>query len=119
MDHHDVSMLSIKNIISYVLLPLAYIFNLCLINGTFPDKMKIAKIIPVFKKGKREEISNYRPIALLSQFSKILEKLFSIKLSSFLKHCEILSPAQFGFRQSYSTSYALLNLCQMTYESIP
>ena len=54
----------------------------------------------------------------MSQFSKILEKIFSIKLSNILNHCEILSPAQFRFRQTYSTPHALLNLCQMTYESI-
>ena len=45
--------------------------------GIFPDNMKVAKVVPLFKAGDRSVFSNYRPISLLSQFSKILEKLFN------------------------------------------
>ena len=45
--------------------------------GIFPSEMKIAKVIPLFKNGNKSDFSNYRPISLLSQFSKILEKLFN------------------------------------------
>jgi len=50
------------------------IFNLSLSTGQVPSKLKIAKIIPVYKKGKVDVLSNYRPISLLSIFDKLLEK---------------------------------------------
>ena len=54
--------------------------------------MKIAKVIPIFKSGEKGVFTNYRPISLLPQFSKILEKLYSDKLDSFLFKYSILSP---------------------------
>ena len=61
-------------------LTIAHIFNLSLFCGVFPDYMKIAKIIPIFKNGQKTEFTNYRSISILSQFSKILEKLFNRRL---------------------------------------
>ena len=55
-----------------------------LLNGVFPDNMKVAKVVPLFKAGDRSVFSNYRPISLLSQFSKILEKLFNERLDKFI-----------------------------------
>ena len=55
--------------------PLSKIFNLSLSTSIYPDKLKIAKTIPVFKKGDQHQISNYRPISLLSNLNKILEKI--------------------------------------------
>jgi len=75
----------IKDVMTFVVKPLTYIFNLSLQIGIFPDSMKIAKVIPIFKNGDTHSFSNYRPISLLSQFSKILEKLFEIRLYSFIK----------------------------------
>ena len=62
--------------------PLALLFEPCFALGIFPDKLKIAKILPVLKKGDRQEISNYRSISILSCLSKILEKLM-LELSLF------------------------------------
>ena len=58
-----------------ILLALSHIFNLSIRNGEFIECLKVAKICPVFKKGDPRKISNYRPISLLSNFSKILEKI--------------------------------------------
>jgi hypothetical protein len=69
--------------------------------------MKHAKVIPAHKKGNKHDISNYRPISLLSSFSKIFEKVLYIRLSSFLDHCSILSTAQYGFMKKRSTADAL------------
>ena len=69
--------------------------------------MKLAKIIPVFKSGDRFKFSNYIPISLLSQFSKILEKIFNKRLTSFIEAQHILSDGQYGFRNNHSTSLAL------------
>ena len=64
----------------------------------------------MFKSGIKGDCSNYRPISLLPQFSKILEKLFNSRLSAFIDKNEINNPSQYGFRENMSTSYALTEL---------
>ena len=88
---------------------LADLYNLCITDSVFPTRLKLAKVIPVYKYGDKTQPTNYRPISLLSHFSKILEKLISTNLLSFLAQNNILSPQQFGFRQGLSTTLALLN----------
>jgi len=56
--------------------PLTYICNAVLSTGVFPDRLKYAIVKPIFKKGNKQEISNYRPISLLTSFSKIIENSF-------------------------------------------
>ena len=89
--------------------PLCYIYNLSINAGIFPDKLKIAKVIPIFKKGDKSEISNYRPISLLSVFSKVFEKIVVKRIISFLSKYAIISDNQFGFRPNHSTTTALLS----------
>ena len=109
-DADGLSMNIVKHIITLILKPLTHIFNTSFKTGVFPDKFKIAKVIPVFKSGIKENCSNYRPISLLPQFSKILEKLFNSRLSAFLDKNNIINPSQYGFRENMSTSYALTEL---------
>ena len=86
---------------------LCYIFNLSLDTGIFPSALKIAKTIPIPKTNdNKSSLSNYRPISLLSIFSKIFESLFSARLSSFLNKYNILYDHQYGFRPKYSTKLA-------------
>ena len=84
---------------------LSYIFNLSLSQGKFISNFKHAKIIPLFKKGSAKDVSNYRPISLLSCFSKILEKLVYNRLYSFLEKSNAINEHQFGFRKKHSTSH--------------
>ena len=72
--------------------------------------MKIAKIIPLFKSGSKNEFNNYRPISLLTQLSKILGKLFNNRLNKFVTNSKILNSCQYGFREGISTSHALVEL---------
>ena len=67
-----------------ILLALAHIFNLSLSSGKFVDAFKVAKVIPVFKKGSTYDVNNHRPMSLLSVLSKILEKIVYKRLVSFL-----------------------------------
>ena len=82
---------------------LTYFFNLCLQTATFPDRLKIALVVPIFKSGDKTRFTNYRPISLLPIFSKILEKLLHINITSFLINNNILTESQFGFRQQRGT----------------
>ena len=67
--------------------PLSFIYNLSISTGTVPAQMKLAKVIPVYKKGDRCSPGNYRPISMLSVFDKMLEKLMYKRIISFLdKH---------------------------------
>ena len=79
--------------------------------GVVPDQMKIAKIVPVFKAGNQKILNNYYiPISILPAFSKILEKLVSIRLINFIESQNILYKHQYGFRQNYSTIHKILHL---------
>ena len=90
--------------------PLAYICNLSFSVGIFPEKLKIAKILPVFKNGDVSNFSNFRPISILPCFSKVLEKLVHSRLSDFLLKFDILNHHQYSFRQHHSTYMAVLEL---------
>ena len=86
------------------------IFNTSFATGIFPEKLKVAKVIPIHKKDSKLECSNYRPISLLSNIDKILEKLMHNRLMKFLTEQKILYLKQFGFRKNFSTAHAIINL---------
>ena len=100
----------IKTIINYIAQPLMHIFNLSLSNGVFPDKLKTAKVTPIFKSDGKLSMNNYRPISVLPTFSKLLEKLMYNRLLKFLDANSILSSSQYGFRNKHCTYMALANL---------
>ena len=108
----------LKGVISSIADPLEHIFNLSITSGVFPEQMKIAKVIPLFKKGNTLDASNYRPISLLSSLSKILEKLIFLRTVKFLKQNNTFTNSQFGFRQKHSTIHALLNFVDKVAHSI-
>lgn len=105
----NVQPIHLKCISHVISTPLAYVINLMFKTGIFPSQLKKAKIIPVFKKGDRTSIVSYRPIAILSSYSKIIEKCIEKRLSKYLTKFRILSTQQFGFRAGYSTDFALLS----------
>ena len=75
----------LKTLKSLLSKPLAHLFNCSFLSGVVPDKLKVARVIPVFKKGPRTLMTNYRPISLLSIFNKLLEKMvFSIKMKCYI-----------------------------------
>ena len=93
---------------------LKHIFNISLAKGVFPDKLKIVRVTPTFKKGKKTLLNNYRPISALPCFSKLPERMFN-RLYKFLVENNTLYQKQFGFQNAHSTEHAILQLAnQMT-----
>jgi hypothetical protein len=89
---------------------LSYLVNLSLTNGVFPEPLKISLIKPLFKKGNKESVENYRPIALLSVISKVFEKAFHVRVLSYLDKFKIIKAEQFGFQRGKSTTLAAFTL---------
>ena len=92
--------------------PLSTIFNLSIRTGIHPELLKSAKVIPIFKKGSKLQTCNYRPISLLSNLNKILEKIMFTRVYSFLEENNILYKLQFGFRKKHSTNHALIDITE-------
>lgn len=115
---HEISISVIKTNSYNLAIPLSILFNQSINNGKFPQRLKHATVIPIHKKGSKEEISNYRPISLLSTFSKIFEKLIKPFLINYLDAKNILHPKQFGFRRGLSTFDALNTLNEEIFSTL-
>ena len=100
----------LKLSIYYISTPLTYMCNRMLLSGAFPTRLKFAEVKPIFKKGDKNVISNYRPISLLTSFSKIFEKVIYSRIYHHINHNHILADNQFGFRPASSTDTATYNL---------
>ena len=88
--------------------PLMEITNNSILQGTFPGKLKLAKVVPVYKSDDATDPNNYRPISLLSIFNRIFEKLVNKRLKSFLEVNDVFYESQYGFREKHSTQHAIL-----------
>lgn len=108
----EISNIVLKNINTYVVDVLAFLFNRSIVKGVFPNSLKLAKIIPLFKKGDASIASNYRPISLLPVVSKLFEKLMKKRMLKFMNKNQFFSDGQFGFREGRSTEVALLVFCE-------
>ena len=90
----------------------ADLFNFSLSSGVFPSLLKIAKVLLVYKKDSKQYCRNYRPISLLSNIEKRLEKLMCKRVYQFLTESNIIYDLQFGFRPNVPTAQALINLTE-------
>ena len=108
--YNDVSSKLLKVIAPVIIKPLTLLINQVLNTGLFPDKLKIAKVIPIYKKGDPQLFENYRPISLLPTISKVLEKIIHKQLASYFDEYGLFFPNQYGFRPKHSTEYAALEL---------
>ena len=90
--------------------PLVFICNLSMITGTFPDQLKIAKVLPLYKSDDPKIFSNYRPVSVLPVISKVLERIMYNRLIKYLNDNKILYAFQFGFRKNHSAAMALITL---------
>ena len=98
--------------------PLTHIFNLSFSFGIIPDSLKIALVTPIFKGNEQNKFENYRPISVLSCFSKLLEKLMTKRLTQFIERNKILSKHQYGFRRNRSTEHAIIDFVDKIIQAI-
>ena len=99
----DIGNYIIKKVAKEIVKPLTLIFNLSISTGVVPNKLKIAKVIPIYKRQNAEIFSNYRPVSLL-------ERLVFDKCIDYINTYEVLNDKQFGFRSKHSTYMAIIEL---------
>ena len=109
VDSDGISSIFLKKIALTISKPLLLIFTKSFTDGEIPQQLKCSKVIPLFKSGDRASMDNYRPIALLSTFSKILEKIVCNRLSNYLENNNLLSKFQYGFRKEHSTLHPMIH----------
>ena len=87
-------------------------FNRRIELGQYPQSLKIAKVIPFFKNGNKDDPSNFRPISLLPNIGKVFERIIFDRTQNYLNVFEILSDSQFGFRHGKSTVDSIATLIE-------
>ena len=98
-------------------IPLARIINSSFENGIFPEIYKTATITPIHKDGPKNDVQNYRPISILPNFGKVIEKCMASRLFNYLSKKNIISPEQFGFQPRKNTTDAISKLVEKIYTS--
>ena len=109
---------SIKTISILMSDTLAYIYNQCIEQSVWPDALKISEIVPIYKAGSKMDVANYRPISLISNLAKILERLIYNRLYDFICKHRILSRKQFGFVKNRGTKEVLSMMTNKLYENL-
>ena len=116
--HNEITAGTLKGVLAAINDSLVYILNLSLSQGLFPDELKIANVVPIYKADDSMQFNNYRPVSLLCILSKVFEGVMYTRLSSFLESRKILFDKQFGFRKQHSTYMTLLILMDKLIKSI-
>ena len=107
----------INQIYKHIKKPLIRIFGDSIKLGVIPEKLKLAKVTPIFKSRKNEHFTNCRLISVLPCFSKILERIMYNRLYEYLTKNNLLFDKQFGFRKGHPTEHALIELVNRIYNS--
>ena len=113
-----ISVKLLKKISSALISPLTLIINQSLVTGIFPDKLKIAKVLPLFKKDDHTLMDNYRPISLLTSISKLFEKVVFSQLYDYFRNNDLFYDSQYGFLKNHSTEYAAMELTDKVLKDI-
>lgn len=108
----------IKEIINFIAEPLMILFNNCIEQAIWPDSLKKAEIVPIYKDKEKYKAENYRPISLTSNIAKLFEKIIYKRIYGFITKNKIISKNQFGFRKGMGTKDALHKLTSQLYSSI-
>ena len=108
----------IKDAADFIWKPLTMVFNSSLKYGVFPDIWKLARVTPIFKTGSKKDANNYRPISVISVFSRMLEKIVHDQLIEYLVTNKLLTRNQSAFRKLYSTVTSLINGTDYWYDNM-
>lgn len=108
--YDNISLNFIKSVSNPIIYPMSLMINQSLFSGIFPDKLKIAKVLPIHKKDAIDICNNYRPISLLPNFSKIFEKIVFNQTLEYFTSNNLFFPSQHGFRPNHSTETAATEL---------
>ena len=92
------------------------IINNSIRNGTFPDELKLAEVTPIFKKADPFDITNYRPVSLLSHVSKVYERIIFNQISAYFE--PLFSTLLTGFRKNHNTQHSLLKMLELWKKSL-
>ena len=114
--HDGISARFLKRILETVTLPLTHIINQSLCIGIFPDSLKIAKVVPLFKKGDLHILDNYRPISLLPVVSKVFEKVVFNQLYQYVTNNNLIFTSQ--KRTLHSTELASLEVVDRVFQHL-
>jgi hypothetical protein len=95
--YDEIAIEVLKSCKHVIISPLTYIIYRSLATGIFPDRLKYSEIKPIYKSGEKNLVCNYRPISLLTSFSKIFERVMFLRLRHHLTTNNILANEQFGF----------------------
>ncbi len=106
----EVSNKLLKSLFPELLEPITILVNNLIETKMFPQEMKSAKVIPIFKKGNKQDRGYYRPISLLPTISKIMEKCIDNQIRSYMEKNEYWAPTQFGFRKHHETGHAVIKM---------
>lgn len=109
-DIYEINTKIVKTITNVIIVPLTKIINHCIRQNLFPDALKLSKVIPIFKKGTRDNVTNYRPISLIPIFGKIFETALKNQISHYFEHNALFNTCQYGFRSNCSTTMAISKL---------
>ena len=101
---------ALKWCVDFISEPLSHVCNMSLQEGIFPDELKIASVIPLYKCDDPKLFNNYRPVSVLSSVSKVFERIMYNRFVSYLNEYKILFSYPFGFRKIHSTYMALMTL---------
>ena len=115
--HDELSNITLKALKTSITFPLCHIFNQSLADGMFPEKMKWAEIIPLYKGKSMDLTINYHPKSLLITTSKVLEKVIYTRVYSFLETNNILFSSQYGFRSKRSCEQAIMKVVGYTLQA--
>ena len=109
-DKDNINNMLLKNIKHEIAKPLSIIMNMMFKEGIFPDELKVAKIIPIYKKNDMHCFENYRPISILPSISKVFERIIYNQIYEYFSISKLFYNSQYGFRSNHSTEHAAMEL---------
>lgn len=116
-DVYGMSAVVLKSCVQTIASPLAELINKCLSQGIFPEELKVAKTIPIYKKGDPGLLKSYRPISIIPVVAKVFETVIYQQLVSYFEGNELFAPSQHGFRRKRSTISAITSIIENIYNA--